>query len=1014
MTMLNILANITNQDLASQFLDDTNYQRSKAVRKNYAEVQNQYHNPSSPLADAQIASDNYRRMQQRKPMVIEYYKEKPTSADASFLESVEMYINPNRLSIQYTKVKQKAYTRGGIFYHHYGDELPVMSFSGVSGLSQMKFIEKLEQIYLNSGALLKYGNLTLNKVNNGEAKRYKALDFNNMSEVISNVISNPNSVVVDLALEGIDKKINNAKSNSEKEQYKLIKNVILVFKNIMTQSKYLSAYTSISNELAAEVGKTKTLNMDQQLDILYRSALIKVNKHPDLKDLADNVKIFMSFEMALPYLEAGDNSILSAVNRDKLSSIINDYSTKYLTSSSDKYDVADISSLNALKQEITNNPQTAYVTALKLINKLTVNKQIRDAGLEGFFPSEYLVVNTVNVEALTHHAINIAYDYEGTHSGESAWLQDILASHVFTDSSINPAWKKRLTYLALARVKDNFDYKNKFVIRRMLCELERAQKVYDKEKKAGNMSTAREKEIKAWILRIRDNCNYQENYYDASEFPDYPIVPYDFIDEQYKVWANDPSRMYIDLLTIIEIRTMDKQIRDQGMANDLPDFILDRDIGEDVVTKILYDYLQPKVIEYAQQHNDKDLEYKKQITAKDIFEKADYRIAYYKLSIATTNWNYRYPEIRKDVAQEIERCKIFYYTELGLGKLTSERKTQILNWVKSVRQEAEYMSNDWESAINSSLSNTGTTTSGDKADIIIKGHGIANEQATKLNEYIAAIQDLNDGWKIDREEAFAGWIDIADEVFDEYRPRVIFIYFEDRVYIGHFDSFSWTRDATMPVVNYEMRFTIMRQVLMSSTGIKPKNTSSIMQTYFALTSPNVTPPNVDAQTQWKEDMKNNPSKAYVEALKLIDKITLDSHIKTAKLESQFSHLILNTDQITTVKSQITFLKPLAIDYESKRPGVNIAYVREILEQNVYDASHRKAFFALARSKKNGQLLYPDIIPHISNELQRCKAVYYKELNNGTLTEARKKQILNWVAEIRKESEYTGDAWEKEL
>lgn len=61
-------------------------------------------------------------------------------------------------------------------------------------------------------------------------------------------------------------------------------------------------------------------------------------------------------------------------------------------------------------------------------------------------------------------------------------------------------------------------------------------------------------------------------------------------------------------------------------------------------------------------------------------------------------------------------------------------------------------------------------------------------------------------------EAFGGFSDIADELNDNWRPRLIFIYYEDTVYIGHFQSFNYTRSAESVDIQYEMQFVIQRKV----------------------------------------------------------------------------------------------------------------------------------------------------------------------------------------------------------
>jgi len=332
MHMLNVLANISDQNLAAQFLKTTNYNETKAIREYQKQVNSRYSNSSTPLADAQIAADNYMLMKQRKPMVIEYYKEKPTSNDKKFIESVEMYINPQRLSIQHQKVKGKAYTRGGIFYHHWGDDNPVMTLSGTVGYSMMKGIEQLERIYLNSGTLLKYGNMDLNKAGTSGMRTYQNIDFGNPSDIIDKCISNPNNTVINLALEGVDKKIEEASTISEKITYYNVKSMIKNVQNIMTQTQYQNAYREISGQIAEEANKMAV----KKLDVLYQSAQKKINDHKLLKNLDSEIKIMMAFEISLPYLNNGeDKSDLSNLSAEQISTVINSNSGNYWWNSND-------------------------------------------------------------------------------------------------------------------------------------------------------------------------------------------------------------------------------------------------------------------------------------------------------------------------------------------------------------------------------------------------------------------------------------------------------------------------------------------------------------------------------------------------------------------------------------------------------------------------------------------------------------------------------------------------------
>ena len=69
-----------------------------------------------------------------------------------------MYINPSKLSFSQSKIVSKQIARGGIFYHHYGEDHPTMSLSGTTGMSAMKGLKRLEMVFHASGTLLAYKN----------------------------------------------------------------------------------------------------------------------------------------------------------------------------------------------------------------------------------------------------------------------------------------------------------------------------------------------------------------------------------------------------------------------------------------------------------------------------------------------------------------------------------------------------------------------------------------------------------------------------------------------------------------------------------------------------------------------------------------------------------------------------------------------------------------------------------------------------------------------------------------
>ena len=97
-----LIANINDATATSEFLKS---QRDL--------VESVYKNDNSYLSQAQQYSNSYMEMKQRIPMVIEYY------VTPEQIETVEMYINPEKLSFNFSKIIGRQVTRGGIFFNHY-------------------------------------------------------------------------------------------------------------------------------------------------------------------------------------------------------------------------------------------------------------------------------------------------------------------------------------------------------------------------------------------------------------------------------------------------------------------------------------------------------------------------------------------------------------------------------------------------------------------------------------------------------------------------------------------------------------------------------------------------------------------------------------------------------------------------------------------------------------------------------------------------------------------------------
>lgn len=120
------------------------------LRNRTAEKQLYFQDDQNPLAEAQKIADTLMSTKQRKTMVFEFLASKNNWVITT------MYINPQRLQIQTQKIKSKQITRGGVYYHHHGDDHWTISLSGTTGFAQMKGIESLEKAYHASGTLLKY------------------------------------------------------------------------------------------------------------------------------------------------------------------------------------------------------------------------------------------------------------------------------------------------------------------------------------------------------------------------------------------------------------------------------------------------------------------------------------------------------------------------------------------------------------------------------------------------------------------------------------------------------------------------------------------------------------------------------------------------------------------------------------------------------------------------------------------------------------------------------------------
>lgn len=163
-------------------------------------------NEQSPLANAQRQADLRSQLKQKRPLVIEYpYLYGPS--EAVKWKSIELYINPERLSMSNQKIKGKQIARGGIYYHHWGDDHYQLQLTGTTGLSGMQGIEQLEELYHASGTLLKYNKFGPEQVQLKDVREFQIIDYNDPSGTLSDIKRNIGSTKMGILKGKIDERI---------------------------------------------------------------------------------------------------------------------------------------------------------------------------------------------------------------------------------------------------------------------------------------------------------------------------------------------------------------------------------------------------------------------------------------------------------------------------------------------------------------------------------------------------------------------------------------------------------------------------------------------------------------------------------------------------------------------------------------------------------------------------------------------------------------------------------------
>lgn len=299
--------------------------------QNFLKQQEVYNNASSPLSEAQRRANELMALKKRIPMVIEYYQ-KPNE-----LVSVEMYINPERLQMQTAKIKDKAVTRGGIFYHHWGDDDWKMQLSGTVGLSGMKGIEQLEKIYHHSGTLLKYQNVGPDAINT--TIELPEIDLNNPFAGIDFVISNNvNDSTLDRIIRNQEAKQQELNQTNFSDQLLLSQQkdnelgavMLNDYKNITTSAKSINNYNNIKLEISHFIQDQMDKGKPVSYEIVSQETHKKIKKH--FSDSHASIQNKITENIATEATNAHDvtnpNGLLSGQSLNEVDNYITDNSER--------------------------------------------------------------------------------------------------------------------------------------------------------------------------------------------------------------------------------------------------------------------------------------------------------------------------------------------------------------------------------------------------------------------------------------------------------------------------------------------------------------------------------------------------------------------------------------------------------------------------------------------------------------------------------------------------------------
>lgn len=116
-----------------------------------------------------------------------------------------------------------------------------------------------------------------------------------------------------------------------------------------------------------------------------------------------------------------------------------------------------------------------------------------------------------------------------------------------------------------------------------------------------------------------------------------------------------------------------------------------------------------------------------------------------------------------------------------------------------------------------------------KKDTLVSAVNFQQARDAALKSYIQQLKAFEQRDKKIRDMLRSGMTNMVDKMTDPWLPRQITLYFENRAYVGHFDSFNYSRDSKTNLISYEMRFTITKQYEFNNAtdGILPPTKETI-------------------------------------------------------------------------------------------------------------------------------------------------------------------------------------------